>query len=219
MASPIDYGVSLDPLGAADAIFDISGNQERADQQFAVSEQQRKLDNAYRTQATARSERYYWENVRRDKTKLQTLVADAKKAGISPLAALGSPGATPISLNMPSGQGGRVAGTYNRESAYKGVTQMQANIAAKQTHLDFLEQENRIILGNIKNAIAQEEFQQLRAPYGKPLYDFYYDNSSQMPEGTFSIPVEEAAEGMEGKWPGRVMIYGNRHQLDGFLDY
>lgn len=215
----IESTLMVDPLGTADAIFDLSGNQERADQAYQTGEAQRKLDNAYRTQATARAEKHYYEAVRRDKNKLQTLVADAKKAGISPALAMGSPGATPISFNMPSGQGGRVAGTYTRESAFKGVTQIQRNLE-KKTHLDNLEQEEDILLKRHQRLLLSEQMWDLRDPYnrGKPLYDFYYDNSSQMPEGTYSIPVEEAAEGMEGKWPSRLMLYGNRHQLDGMLE-
>lgn len=106
--------IVLDPIGTLDAVFDFSGNQARADQQIAYSEEQRLLDNQYR----ARQERSYEQNLARERQRqdeyLQRLAVDAQKAGISLLSALGNPGATPMSLGMPSGQGGRVAGTYKR---------------------------------------------------------------------------------------------------------
>ncbi len=85
---------------------------------------QQNADNQYRERAWLASERWNYKNFNAQQNRLTNLVADAKNAGISPLAALGQGGAAPISISMPSGQGGRVSGNYQRQ----GKAEIQANI-------------------------------------------------------------------------------------------
>lgn len=111
-----DLNLSIDPVSVIDSMFDISGNQARANAQYQASETQRYYDNQWRMQQENRR-RYEWrkEHDRAD-TYLQRLVEDAQKAGISPTVALGGSGYSPAMINVPSGQGGRVSGTYQRMS-------------------------------------------------------------------------------------------------------
>lgn len=127
-----DIGINLDDM------FDFSGNQKTRDEQIAynkqqdwenrefnerqfdVSEQQRKLDNQFRQRSYNWSKKLSSMQYMDDRTyrqnKLQFLMRDAMKAGISPSLALGQQGTSPVSLNMPVGQGGRVSGNYQRRS-------------------------------------------------------------------------------------------------------
>lgn len=73
-------------------------------------------------------------NKRREDNRLQRLVADARKAGISPLAALGAGGAYPNTFQIPSYTPvtGRVGGTYQRNA--QAIMQIQlGNLLEKQS--------------------------------------------------------------------------------------
>lgn len=107
----IDYGINLNPVSAVDSILDFSGNKRRAEEQRARDNA--RADRYERREVLDRlwNQQQYFESLRRDDSKLQRLVKDANAAGISPMAALGGPGAAPTNISIP-GQGGRAGGTY-----------------------------------------------------------------------------------------------------------
>lgn len=109
-------GLSLNPLSILDPIFDLSGDQEARDTSMARSEEQRRLDNAWRRNQEYRRQAERTQDQIRDDAKLQRLVSDAQKAGIGVNAALGGGVQSPMSISVPAGQGGRVHGTYHRQS-------------------------------------------------------------------------------------------------------
>lgn len=79
---------------------------------------QLQLDNEFRqSQADLAEEWRQREWDFKDK-KIQTLVTDARRAGISPLAALGSAGTQAPSFNIPVGQGGRISGKERSTISY-----------------------------------------------------------------------------------------------------
>lgn len=75
------------------------------------------IDNQFRTRQNLFYEAQVNRANDREDRKLQLLKQDAAKAGISLMAALGHGGSSPVNITVPSGQGGRVAGTYQRPSA------------------------------------------------------------------------------------------------------
>lgn len=83
---------------------------------WQASESQRALDNSWRTKMYWEDLRRYQKSIDRDDNKIQRLAADARKAGVSTMAALGGSAQSPAHISMPAGQGGRVSGNYQRNS-------------------------------------------------------------------------------------------------------
>lgn len=121
--------LSIDPVAAADAVFDISGTQSANRRAEARNEYWKQMD--YRMDADKWRTSQLWriEDQKRADSSLQRLINDAQKAGISPNAALGVGGSAPISAQIPMGQGGRASGTYQRRSPFESIASM--SIAAK----------------------------------------------------------------------------------------
>lgn len=93
------------------------------------SEEQRRLDNIYRQQMRTEDHLRYNQARRDQLNRIQNLKVDAQKAGVSLMAALGSPGSSPAHVTMPAGQGGRAAGLYQRKSSPELL--VSANLAAQ----------------------------------------------------------------------------------------
>lgn len=96
--NPISF--VTDPIAAADTIFDFSGNQARQDRAL----QQQEENNRYLKQLNTRD--YHFKLDERDYNrykKLPAYFAQMKSAGISPLAAIGARGASPINTGLPTG--------------------------------------------------------------------------------------------------------------------
>lgn len=183
-----DYGISIDPLGAADMLFDISGNQARADRAY----HQQNVYNQISTQLDRKKYDFarlqYIEGKRRDDNKLQRLVADANKAGISISTALGAAPSTPVSVSIP-GHGTRVAGTA------KAKQMPSSNLQITPQDVVSMEQQSNIT--NRTKAEAdyaffrmlneKEKWEQSRAkaqqgdiPENLPnRYQLYYDNTKE----------------------------------------
>lgn len=97
---------------------------DSADKAYASAEHQRIVDNRFRNRQFQESDKRYRTGLQREDNRLQRLMMDARKAGISPLAALGAGGASPANITVPVGQGGRAAGRYQRKSG------LEASISA-----------------------------------------------------------------------------------------
>lgn len=153
-----DLGFSIDPVNALDMTFDFSGNQKRADQQIAHSEQQRMLDNKFRTQQYIDSRSDLIRERDRQDTYLTRLRTDADRAGIGINAALGNQGYTPQNISIP-GQGGRVAGRYQQKS----IPEMKATmkVAAKRDHLNTLLLEEQILKLKAENSLTDMHINQM----------------------------------------------------------
>lgn len=102
---------------------------KNADRALSYQREQQIADNQFRNMAFQTQQEWNWRMWNDRKFSLQNLVRDAAKAGISPLAALGSPGQSPMNITIPPGQGGRVAGTYSRKNPV--AIQAQAQIGAQ----------------------------------------------------------------------------------------
>lgn len=125
-----DFGLSFNPIGAIDALTDFSGNQSRADRayadQAAYNQRSEQLDN----KKYQFSREQYLQGMRRDDNKLQRLVADANKAGVSISTALGAAPSSPVQVSIP-GHGTRRAGTANAKAMPQ--SQMSINPNSEQT--------------------------------------------------------------------------------------
>lgn len=89
--------IALDPIGAFDAIFDISGNQDRQQQSLDMAnvQHQQSMQLAW---DQARHQYFQDDWARRQyENRFTNIAKQANKAGISTLAALGLPGTTPTS--------------------------------------------------------------------------------------------------------------------------
>lgn len=123
-----DINLGIDPIGLADSIFDFSGNQDRADRQMASDENWRRIYFQDQRDARWTQESFYRDAVKRDAKKIRTLVKDAQAAGISPLAALGSAGASPANISIPQG---RTGGTIHSKPAFQRDIANMMNINTK----------------------------------------------------------------------------------------
>lgn len=122
------YQVTFDPISTFNSFTSGTG-QRRANElnarQIRNSERQQSMDNRFRTDQAALAEAWNWRQWHDRGNKIQMLAADARKAGISPMAALGNAGTSPISLTIPQGQGGRVGGTYQRQGPAESMAKLQ----------------------------------------------------------------------------------------------
>lgn len=153
-----DMGISIDPLGAVGSVL---GYQSAADD---------------REQARALSNRDYWENRRRDmrdfentqmwtnifrkdaKRKVQDTVRDARKAGISPMAAMGAGGAQPASINLPSTPmlAGRTGGRYQRNLS--NIMKVQFDLDNQQRQANTKKTNNEADYAYWKARMAEDEW-------------------------------------------------------------
>lgn len=200
----MDLDIGVNPFAAVDAVFDISGNQSRADQQIAHSEQQRYLDNRYRTEQDILNRQRYEEQKQRQDTYLTRLAKDAKVAGISLNAALGGPGYSPVNVSLPAGQGGRVSGTYQRGSSASILNAMQLRTSlavAKKTEAeaDSAKIDNLVKIGVIKpyDPPTMEEIPPV--PKMQSGRSYYYDHGTGK---TIEWLDERLAESLDsvGSW-------------------
>jgi len=141
---------NIDPV----AIFDrISGRDK---DRYNDSNSQRLADNTYRTQQSLKQDEWNWRNHRSSQTRIQSLVKDARAAGVSTLAALGAGGHSPANITVPAGQGGRVSGTYQRNSPATvsvqpdGVDMLQRQQAHETLRGQRIDNVNRQLDTNIK---------------------------------------------------------------------
>lgn len=138
--------IEFDPIQTLDTFFDISGNQRRADQQIAQQNQYNARANFLDEQKFhhsrlqyAESKARYRRQMERDDNKLQRLVKDANAAGISISTALGAPGSTPISAQIPGmpGHGTRVAGNAKQiDTSGLLKAQVQMGVAKSAQELE-----------------------------------------------------------------------------------
>lgn len=112
MSNP--FSISLNPM---DFFTDKGDRQVR--RQWSASEQQRQSDNEFRNRSYAENKRQFQQIFHANQNRVQNLVKDARAAGVSPLAAMGAGGSSPMNISMPVGQGGRVSGNYSRNSAFQ----------------------------------------------------------------------------------------------------
>jgi hypothetical protein len=103
------FNVDLkDPFGfKADSRY----RQTRSDQLY-----QARGDNQFRNTQFRTQEEWNWRKWNDRKNTIKNIVEDARKAGVSTLAALGGTGSTIPSINIPVGQGGRVSGRYQSQT-------------------------------------------------------------------------------------------------------
>lgn len=139
-------------------------------------------------------------------------VADAKAAGIHPLAALGmSPvQASPVAVGADPGE------PLMRASLKMADARMQHEVMASnktQAETDLLKMEHAI--KSIEYNDRLYDYNSKVNSTGKPLYVQYYDNIDAFPKVN-GRPVivyvldEQAAEGMEGEMPKYMTILGNK---------
>jgi len=138
-----------------------------------------------------------WRNYNAQQNKITNLAKDAKNAGISLMAALGSGGASPVNISMPSGQGGRVSGNYQRPTL-PGIQATADTTPSKVQHLQTLSLEEDVRGKRLDNAIRnlnwQEKYNQIYNvgdPDLDPLYvrlNNNYDEAAQwVTEGGFPV--------------------------------
>lgn len=97
-------------------VVNLAVNNRRAKQARNDQVYQARVDNRFRNkQFIENTRRYDLDNYRED-NRLRRIKKDAAAAGISTMAAMGLGGTTPSNIQMPVGQGGRVSGTYQRQS-------------------------------------------------------------------------------------------------------
>lgn len=186
-------GISLNP-------FDIFNYNQAADQ-FNTSRsdslRQADIDNKFRTSQW----NYYkgQQNVLFGERhmRLQNLVRDAKKAGIGINAVLGSGGASPMQVNMPTGQGGRVSGNYGRNPVLNDVMKFQLEQQAKSSILD--------------NNIKHEQWQKLQTERQillKEYSDMFAPKSFDPRIGMY-VPVYDNRDELTGRYGDTVTLFPN----------
>lgn len=141
---PINIGIN--PIAAADAVFDISGNQQAQKDAQAASERWNMYDRRVDADRYLDARSDYWRGLKRDDTRISRMLRDAKSAGIGPLAALGAPGASPTQISMP----GRVGGTYRSTPIFKDLNQiaqlnMTMDVGLKKAQIDKTNAETNLV--------------------------------------------------------------------------
>lgn len=185
------FSIALDPTQW--------GSGARQDRQINLSNQQAYKDNAFRENQAFKQEAWNWRMWDDRKFKIQNLVQDAQKAGISPLAALGHSASSPMNISVPSGQGGRVSGTYQRGSPVQMQMSMAANKMAQGQAESVRLQNEGLSHDNVykqtRNQIELLKLRQMNYGTGQnlmePLYVPYRDNydeaSRWVEQGYFPI--------------------------------
>jgi hypothetical protein len=159
----VNIGIDLkDPFGSREAA-------RYSDQRNREIYQQR-LDNRWRNKMFQEDrDRWYKTNLRADQ-RLTRLAVDAKRAGVSLLSAMGSPGQSPAHMSLPAGQGGRVSAyTPSRNSS----TQLQIDLSRQQSESNELQNQNQ----HIQNQILQTDLQRKQLE----LRRMYYPETSDIP--------------------------------------
>lgn len=100
---------------------------KRYNQSVARTEEQRYKDNIFRERMFREDQRRYQTANRQHLNRITLLKKDARNAGVSLMAALGSPGTSPAHITMPAGQGGRAMGNYQRKSPLEVSANMNAS--------------------------------------------------------------------------------------------
>lgn len=116
------------------------------------AERQRNLDNEFRREQADLGEEWRWRSLHEGRRGISNIVQDARRAGVSPLAALGAGGTTAPSFNIPTGQGGRVQGRKY------GSMSIQTQRNKELSHMEKLAEVTA--LDNAKNV---EQFNSYRA--------------------------------------------------------
>lgn len=129
---------------------------------------QQGVDNDFRRMSYHDQQSWNWRLYNDSKNRIQNLVADAQKAGVSPLAALGSGGQAPLNLSMPVGQGGRAAGNYQRQSP------IEAQISHNLVQKDNLDTEMKWLTYYSMIKDLQMKSWQMNRMLDEPTYDPLY---------------------------------------------
>lgn len=159
-------------------------------------------------------------------TQIRDRVADARAAGISPLAALGFQGSAPPNFNLP----GQADATG---AAFQGVGRAMQGYAAamRQESLDNQRLQNdklrtevdsaRLQLAMAEQEVAKQRLSQMRlaasvpnAPKEMvPAFAQVYDNRTPgpLPKGQYWVTNPELGESLEGMGPLGLSVYGNAY--------
>lgn len=129
MASPVGVGINLD-------LKDPFGQSARNAQNWNIYMDRSNQRMRNRQYIDSRTDRQ--EAMRREDTRLQRLMKDAKAAGISPLAALGSPGSAPANINVGGDYpvGSSVGGLGGSSGAMTNLIFRQAEANARKTEAE-----------------------------------------------------------------------------------
>jgi hypothetical protein len=95
---------------------DISGLFGGRDHGLEAQLRQAHIDNVFRGRQANLAESWRIREWNDRGNRIQRLAQDAKKAGVSTLAALGAGGSAPANITVPAGQGGRVSGVSQKRS-------------------------------------------------------------------------------------------------------
>lgn len=179
------FNVSINPMD----YLNYKQNKDFNADMTARTEAQRKIDNAFREKQFTTQEQWNTRKWNDRNTVLQRLKQDAGKAGVSMLAALGGQGQSPQNISMPVGQGGRVSGNYQRQSAPEAkITATFMRNQALDTDMKEIERELRMLDLLFKNKQYQDFLNPVEPQYPK-LYlrgKNNYDEAVQMlKEGDF----------------------------------
>lgn len=101
--------ISIDPFSAVDSVFDLSGNQNRADRAYQSSEKWNQIGHRFDREKFEFSKQQYRDQKLAQENRLQNLVKDAEAAGISVSTALGAAPASPVTVGIPGSTTKRVA--------------------------------------------------------------------------------------------------------------
>lgn len=189
-------GISIDPM----APFQYNQLNNQFNQSRSDNLRQAGIDNQFRT------EQWNYYKGQQDKifgerhSRLRNLRRDAEAAGISMNAALGLGGATPVSLNLPSGQGGRVSGNYSRKGMFTDALKVQLQ-QQKETH-------------QVDTQIKQAEWQRIQTEtqiLRKKLHDMFYPPAPQAydPRLGMYVPVTDNREQLYAQYGNDVTLFPN----------
>lgn len=188
-------GISLNPMDLV--------NYNQQNDMFNTSRsdslRQANIDNMHRTETWNYYKGQQNKLFNERHMRLQNLRKDAEKAGISMNAALGLSGASPMSINMPSGQGGRVSGQYSRKGMFSDAVKMQFN-NQQETHA-------------IDTAIKHAEHQRIQTEnqiLQKKLHDLHYPKAEVYdPRLGMYVPAYDNRQQLYNQYGNDVTLFPN----------
>lgn len=187
------FGISINPAEIAS----YSQNKKMFNASREDQLRQAAIDNQFRTEQWNYYKGQQNQIFNERHSRLQNLRRDAEKAGIGINAALGVGGSSPISINMPSGQGGRVSGNYSRNSAIGDIAQFQMEMAAAGSALDNKIKNEQSLKLQTENAILRKQLHDMHNP--QPLDDRY---------GMY-VPAYDNREGLINKYGNDITLFPN----------
>ena len=197
------FGININPVAAADMLFDISGNQARADRAAAETARLNNMSIRAEQKRQFFAEQQWRDQKEMHRTRFQTLKADAEKAGMTVHQALGGAGSVPTGVSIP-GQGSRIA----PDARTKELGNIMQLSIAKREHAGGEIAQNQIFESSANAAYAHYRFLNEQMRYNEAInkdperlpnkYDLYNDNTQEAVDhvrrGGFALPAGSSME-------------------------